>query len=188
MRVVESFKVDDDDRGIAAGTLKLPASGDSVTVTWQLVDNTPTVSLEACPEFVEMPLRHGKNRAWYVTTFASISCLGLVRSWPMTSLTAAQHIICYWRITGPIRGRYVQTGQSAPRFDARHDERIPTLPSGQRPNPRLRPKFQSTPPAGIMTPETCRPRCCSRAGRHGTSWNPSPSSIMANRPDASVTR
>src|SRR5260370_1666860 len=80
MRVVESFKVDDDDRGIAAVTLKLPASGDSVTVTWQLVDNTQTVSLEACSEFVEMPLRHGNNRAWYVTTFASISCLGLVRS------------------------------------------------------------------------------------------------------------
>src|SRR5260370_32993751 len=87
MRVVESFKVDDDDRGIAAVTLKLPASGDSVTVTWQLVDNTPTVSLEACSEFVEMPLRHGNNRAWYVTTFASISCLGLVRSWPMAAMT-----------------------------------------------------------------------------------------------------
>src|SRR5216684_2982678 len=66
--------------------------------------------------------------------------------------------------------------------------RISNSPSGQRPNPRLRPKLHSMPLAGIMTPETCRPRCCSRAGRHGTSWNPSPSSIMANRPDASATR
>jgi hypothetical protein len=58
----------------------------------------------------------------------------------------------------------------------------------QMPSPRFRPKLQSTPPARDITPATCLPSCCSKAGRQGTNWNPSPSSIMANRPDASVTR
>ena len=58
----------------------------------------------------------------------------------------------------------------------------------QMPKPRLRPKFQSTPPPGDMTPATCFPSCCSSAGRQGTSWNPMPSSIMANRPEDRVTR
>ncbi len=58
----------------------------------------------------------------------------------------------------------------------------------QIPNPRARPKLQSTVPPGDMTPATCLPSCCSSAGRHGTSWNPIPSSIMANRPEERVTR
>jgi hypothetical protein len=45
----------------------------------------------------------------------------------------------------------------------------------------LRAKSQSTPLA-VSTPETCWPSLCSRAGRHGTSWKPMPSSIIANRP------
>ena len=39
-----------------------------------------------------------------------------------------------------------------------------------------------------MTPRRARPSSFSSAARHGTSWKPSPSSIMANRPEASVTR
>ena len=62
------------------------------------------------------------------------------------------------------------------------------LDLNQIPSPRLRPKLQSTLPPGVIVPVTCRPSCCSSAGRQGTSWNPRPSSIMANRPDASVTR
>ena len=58
----------------------------------------------------------------------------------------------------------------------------------QIPSPRFRPKLQSTLPPGIITPPTCRPSCCSSAGRQGTSWKPRPSSIMAKRPDESVTR
>jgi hypothetical protein len=57
------------------------------------------------------------------------------------------------------------------------------LRSDQCANLRLRPKLHSTPPPGIMTPETCRPRCCSNAGRDDTSWKQRLSSIMANRPD-----
>ena len=30
------------------------------------------------------------------------------------------------------------------------------------PNPRFRPKLQSTPPPGATTPLTCRPSCCSK--------------------------
>jgi hypothetical protein len=60
--------------------------------------------------------------------------------------------------------------------------------SFQRLSPRLRPMLQSTPPPGAMTPATCFPSCCSSAGRHGTSWKPMPSSIMANRPDDVVMR
>ena len=37
------------------------------------------------------------------------------------------------------------------------------------------PKVQSTPPQGAISPLTCRPRCCSGAGRQGTSWKPVPS-------------
>ena len=57
-----------------------------------------------------------------------------------------------------------------------------------RPSPRLRWKLQSIPPPGVNVPDTCCPNLCSSAGRHGTSWKPRPSSIMANRPDASVMR
>jgi hypothetical protein len=39
----------------------------------------------------------------------------------------------------------------------------------QSANPLLRPKFHSTLPPGIMTPDTSIPRCCSSAGRQGTS-------------------
>ena len=56
------------------------------------------------------------------------------------------------------------------------------------PSPRLRPKFHSTVPPGAIIPPTCLPNSFSRAGRHGTSWKPSPSSIIAKRPEASVTR
>ena len=56
------------------------------------------------------------------------------------------------------------------------------------PSPRFRPRLHSTFPPGAMTPRTSRPSSFSSAGRHGTSWKPSPSSIMANRPEASVTR
>lgn len=56
------------------------------------------------------------------------------------------------------------------------------------PSPRPRPNDQSMPPPGCMVPVTCCPRCGSSAGRQGTSWNPTPSSIMAKRPEASVTR
>src|SRR5229473_1661528 len=45
-------------------------------------------------------------------------------------------------------------------------EGILILRSDQRTNSRLRPKLHSTPPPGIMTRERCRPRCCSKAGRH----------------------
>ena len=41
---------------------------------------------------------------------------------------------------------------------------------------------------GDIVPATCCPSFCSSAGRQGTNWKPRPSSIMANRPDASVTR
>src|ERR1700704_5107307 len=58
----------------------------------------------------------------------------------------------------------------------------------QSPSPRFRPKLQSTPPLGSMTPETWRPSCCSSAGRQGTSWKPRPSSIIANRPELKMTR
>jgi hypothetical protein len=34
----------------------------------------------------------------------------------------------------------------------------------------------------MAMPEMWRPICCSRAGRQGTRLNPSPSSIIANRP------
>jgi hypothetical protein len=37
------------------------------------------------------------------------------------------------------------------------------------PRPRSLPKLQSTRPPGIITPPTCPPRCCSSAGRQGTS-------------------
>jgi hypothetical protein len=57
MRVIETFKVDDKDR-VNVPALKLPASRDSVAVTWQLGDNTPTVSFEHCSEVVKVPLRH----------------------------------------------------------------------------------------------------------------------------------
>ena len=33
-----------------------------------------------------------------------------------------------------------------------------------------------------MTPDTGRSRCCSKARHQGTSWTPSPSSTIANRP------
>jgi hypothetical protein len=61
-------------------------------------------------------------------------------------------------------------------------------PASYMPSPRLRPKLQSTLPPGVITPLTCLPSCSSNAGRQGTSWKPSPSSIIAKRPDASVTR
>ena len=60
--------------------------------------------------------------------------------------------------------------------------------SNQIPSPRFRPKRQSTVPREDMTPEIWRPSCCSSAGRQGTSRKPSPSSIIAKRPDESVTR
>ena len=45
-------------------------------------------------------------------------------------------------------------------------------PLGRCPSPRCRPMDQSTPPPGVIVPETWRPRCCSSAGRQGTSWTP----------------
>ena len=47
----------------------------------------------------------------------------------------------------------------------------------------MRPKLQSTPPSTRARPETCLPRFRSNEGDQGTSWKPSPSSIMAKRPD-----
>jgi hypothetical protein len=80
------------------------------------------------------------------------------------------------------------------RFNRFHIERLVrwSVTGGQSanqiPNPIFLPMLQVTPPPRVATPETCRSRCCSNAGRQGTSWNPRPSSIMAKRPDASVTR
>jgi hypothetical protein len=51
------------------------------------------------------------------------------------------------------------------------------LQSNQCTHSRSRPKLHSTPPPGIMTPETYRPMCCSRAGCHGTSRNSRRASI-----------
>lgn len=56
------------------------------------------------------------------------------------------------------------------------------------PSPRFRPKPQSIPPSLRATPETWRPSCFSSDGDQGTNWNPRPSSIMANRPEASAKR
>lgn len=53
-----------------------------------------------------------------------------------------------------------------------------------RPKPRFRPKLQSTPPPGSITPETCGPSFCSNAGFQGSSSKPNPLSIIANRPEA----
>ena len=72
--------------------------------------------------------------------------------------------------------------------ECRHPAPIPPPGANQIPIPRLRPRCQSTAPPGAVTPVTQWPSCCSNAGRQGTSRNPSPSSIIANRPDASVTR
>lgn len=57
----------------------------------------------------------------------------------------------------------------------------------QSSRPRLRSKFHSTPDSRTR-PLTSSPRCRSRLGRQGTSWKPSPSSIMAKRPEARVMR
>jgi len=58
----------------------------------------------------------------------------------------------------------------------------------QSPSPRLRPKLQSMVPPDRTTPGTCRPSWRSNDGVQGTRLNPSPSSIMAKRPDARMTR
>lgn len=62
-----------------------------------------------------------------------------------------------------------------------------SLPASE-PNPRLRPKLQSTPPSGINDAGDCRPSFCSSAGHQGTSWKASPLSITAKRPELKVTR
>jgi len=67
------------------------------------------------------------------------------------------------------------------RTAAHVSEGILILRSDQRTNSRLRPKFHSTPLCGHH--DAGRPRCCSKAGRHDTSWKQRLSSIMANRPD-----
>src|ERR1700730_5004470 len=53
--------------------------------------------------------------------------------------------------------------------------------------PRLRPKLHSILPGRAM-PETSWPRCRSTDGVQGTRLKPSPSSIMANRPEAKFNR
>jgi hypothetical protein len=58
---------------------------------------------------------------------------------------------------------------------------------GHRPGPSERPKDQRMPP-GSRTPLTFRPRWPSRAGRHGASWKPRPSSRTAKRPEARSRR
>ena len=54
--------------------------------------------------------------------------------------------------------------------------------ASQSPSPRLRPSVQSMPPPGMGIPSTCWPRRLASVSFHGTSWNPKPLSIMANRP------
>ena len=58
----------------------------------------------------------------------------------------------------------------------------------QRLSPRLGPNVHSTVPLRDKVPVTCFPKCRSSAGRHGTSWKPSPSSIMAKRPEERIRR
>ncbi len=90
------------------------------------------------------------------------------------------------------QGSDVRSWQDCRRFAALAGDGgfVPNSAAGvdQIPIPRFRPKLQSTAPQTAITPVTCLPSCGSNAGRHGTSWKPIPSSIMANRPEDSVTR
>ena len=52
----------------------------------------------------------------------------------------------------------------------------------------VRPKLQSMPPSPRARPERDGGRLFSSEGVQGTSWKPRPSSIMANRPEASAKR
>ncbi len=68
-----------------------------------------------------------------------------------------------------------------------------SLPHGDRvmpqsPRSRLRPRLHSIPPPFLAMPATCWPSFFSISRDQGTSWNPSPSSIMAKRPDDSIRR
>jgi type IV secretory pathway protease TraF len=49
-----------------------------------------------------------------------------------------------------------------------------------------RPKSQATPPPDVITPVTCRPSCCSIAGRQGTSWNPRPIIVCPFEEDVKI--
>jgi hypothetical protein len=51
-----------------------------------------------------------------------------------------------------------------------------------RPNTVSNPKLQLIRPSSIMTPNTGRSRCCSKVGCQRTTWTPSPSSTIENRP------
>ncbi len=90
----------------------------------------------------------------------------------------------------PSRQQHYQGDDSdlAPENFSRGHGRCSFLVSDYRPRSRLRPRLHSMPPLFRATPAMCWPSLRSISRAQGTSWKPSPLSIMAKRPEESVRR